>query len=145
MEIIEIEDYKREYKEALLWKKIKKSAKKAGIKVVYAALLLYYALQSEEVPKQAKITIIGVLGYFLLPLDLIPDLLPGLGFTDDFGALILALSQITYFLNADIKFEAKQKLADWFSEYDEAMVVDLENQFDKSASADDEVEVKIMR
>eukprot|EP01026_Neomeris_dumetosa_P004202 TRINITY_DN11124_c0_g1_i6.p2 TRINITY_DN11124_c0_g1~~TRINITY_DN11124_c0_g1_i6.p2 ORF type:complete len:108 (-),score=9.16 TRINITY_DN11124_c0_g1_i6:336-659(-) len=89
------------------------------------------------------VTILGALGYFLLPLDLIPDVFPALGFTDDLGALILALSQITYFLNDDIKFEAKQKLADWFGEYDEAVVVDVENQFNQSAD-NEVIDVKII-
>lgn len=44
-----IERYRSHYKESNLWSKIKSVAKKAGVKVIYAALLLYYVLQSPDV------------------------------------------------------------------------------------------------
>lgn len=96
------------------WDKLKKFAKKAGSSVVYAVLLLYYTLQKPEVPKKTKAVIIGALGYFILPIDLIPDMMLGVGYTDDLGALGIALFQVAMYIDDDIKLKAKTKLADWF-------------------------------
>jgi uncharacterized membrane protein YkvA (DUF1232 family) len=59
---------------------------------------------------------IGALGYFILPLDLIPDVVVGLGYTDNLGALRLALFQIAMYIDEDIKDQAKEKLKDWFGD-----------------------------
>ena len=52
-----------------------------------------------------KVTIVSALGYFILPLDAIPDLTPGVGYADDLGALCIALT----LAHAHIKDEHKQK------------------------------------
>ncbi len=104
------------FTEEKFWDKLKKFAKKAGSSVVYAVLLLYYTLQKPEVPKKTKAVIIGALGYFILPVDLIPDMMLGVGFTDDLGALGIALFQVAMYIDDDIKLKAKIKLADWFGD-----------------------------
>ena len=63
------EAYGGKYSEEKLFEKLKKFAAKVGKKLVYAVLLLYYTLQKENVPLKAKAIIIGVLGYFISPLD----------------------------------------------------------------------------
>jgi len=104
------------YSDNKFWDKLKKFAKKAGSSVVYAVLLLYYTLQKPEVPKKTKAIIIGALGYFILPVDLIPDMVLGVGFTDDLGALGIALFQVAMYIDDDIKNKARIKLADWFGD-----------------------------
>ncbi len=104
------------YSDEKFWDKLKKFAKKAGSSVVYAVLLLYYTLQKPEVPKKTKAIIIGALGYFILPVDLIPDMLLGIGFTDDLGALGIALFQVAMYIDDDVKMKAKAKLEDWFGD-----------------------------
>ena len=49
---------------------------KAGKEVIEKALILYYCLQDDDTPAWAKTTIIGALGYFISPIDAIPDLVP---------------------------------------------------------------------
>jgi uncharacterized membrane protein YkvA (DUF1232 family) len=110
----EIEKSGRFFSDEKLLGKLKRFAKKAGSSVVYAVLLLYYTLQKPEVPKKAKAVIIGALGYFILPVDMIPDAIFGLGFTDDLGALGIALFQVAMYIDEDIKHKAKDKLQDWF-------------------------------
>lgn len=85
--------------------KLKKTFQKAGSKVVYAALVLYYVLIDKETPKESKIVILSALGYFILPIDLIPDFIPIAGFIDDFGAIILAFTKIS----SSIKPEHREK------------------------------------
>lgn len=96
-----------------LFSKISDVAKKAGVKVIYAALLLYYAMFDKEVPMSDKAIVIGALGYFILPLDFIPDFLPG-GFVDDAGALVLAVKNIWSNISVNTHRQAKAKLNEWF-------------------------------
>jgi uncharacterized membrane protein YkvA (DUF1232 family) len=111
-------DYSQEYTEKKLFEKILEFAKKAGMQLVYMVLIGYFLLQSPDVPKKDKAIIIGALGYFIMPLDLIPDLMP-MGFADDLGALALALANVSFYINEDVKNKAKQKLKDIFGEIDE--------------------------
>lgn len=112
----EFEDSGKYFSEEKLWGKLKKFAKKAGSSVVYAVLLLYFTLQKPEVPVKAKTIIIGALGYFILPFDLIPDVAVGVGYTDDLGALGVALFQVAMYIDDDIKNKAKEKLSEWFGD-----------------------------
>lgn len=105
--------YGQNYSDSKLMDKITSVAKKAGVKTVYAALLLYYAVMDDEVPMKDKAVVIGALGYFILPLDLIPDLLPG-GYTDDLGALIMALKVVWDNIKPATHAKARQRLESWF-------------------------------
>ena len=86
---------------------------------MYAVLLLYYTLQKPEVPKKTKAVIIGALGYFILPLDLIPDFIPIAGFSDDLTALVSAVVAVALYVDEDTKRRAKTRLQVWFGAYDE--------------------------
>lgn len=94
--------------------KLVKVARKAGIKVVYAALLLYYALNSPEITTKDKGIIYGALGYFILPLDFIHDFIPFAGYTDDFAALAWALSKVMRNITPQVKEQARSKVITWF-------------------------------
>lgn len=111
--------YQKEYSEKGLSDKIKKVAKKAGAKVIYIVLLLYKALISGDVSIADRATIIGVLGYFILPTDLVPDAIPILGFTDDLAALLWALKTISSNITPQMKVEAKAQIREWFGSFDE--------------------------
>ncbi|MBG0765406.1 MAG: DUF1232 domain-containing protein, partial [Tissierellales bacterium] len=100
--------------------KIKKVAKAAGIKVIYYVLIAYYLLKKPEVPKKEKAIIIGALGYFIMPLDLVPDFTAGVGYVDDLGALALALGKVALYIDDEIKQKAKDKLRDIFGDYDDS-------------------------
>ena len=84
------------------------------MKAIYYVLLLYYVLIDENTPLKHKGMIIGALGYFILPVDLIPDLLPGIGFADDIAALTACLKTIHDNITPSVKKKAMQKLTDWF-------------------------------
>ena len=110
----ELEGYKKEFSESKFWNKITKYAKKAGLKVVYTALLLFYAFKRPETPFWAKSIITGVLGYLISPIDFIPDLTPVLGYTDDMAMLGFGLATVAVYINAQVKENAKQKITSWF-------------------------------
>lgn len=114
--------YQGHYSEESLADKIAKVAKKAGIKVIYAALLLYYVVKNPLTSNKDKTKIIGALGYFILPVDLIPDAVPVFGFADDLAALTWALYAVGKNITPEIKAQAKAKLRDWFGDFDESQL-----------------------
>ena len=112
-------DYQDKYSEPGLWGKISKVAQKAGIKVIYLALLFYYVLKSNTVSKKDKSLIYGALGYFILPVDLIPDAIPMVGFSDDLAALIAVYVAMKRSITPEIELQAKDRLRRWFPSYTE--------------------------
>lgn len=102
------DDSSDHYSDASFWEKATKYAKVAGEEVFKRGFTLYYCLQDDRTPTWAKTTIVGALGYFILPVDAIPDFLPAVGFSDDLGALAAAGATVA----AHIKPEHKEKAAD---------------------------------
>ncbi len=109
-----IEQYQGNYSESGFWNKVKKVAQKAGAKVIYVALILYYEMMDPNVSPEEKAIIIGALGYFILPVDLIPDPIPVVGFTDDLAALVAAYAYIKGHLTPEVKHKAQNKMKEWF-------------------------------
>ena len=109
-----IEKYNSHYSERGLWSKIKSVAKKAGSKTIYMVLLLHYVLKSPDVSIKEKAKIYGALGYFILPIDLIPDAIPFVGYSDDITALASILHSVWKNVTPEIKQQSQQKLKDWF-------------------------------
>ena len=105
----ELEKYQSKYSESKFWSKIKTIIKNAGKDLLYLALLLYYVLQSDDVSLRHKATIIGALGYLILPLDFIPDTIPVIGFTDDLTALTTAYEIVKSSITPEIEARAKAK------------------------------------
>lgn len=118
--------YSKFYSEKSLWGKITTFSKKAGLKVIYAVLLLYYVMADKNVDLKTKAIVIGALGYFIFPLDAISDLIPLTGFTDDLGVLLYALSQISDSITPEIREKAQVKLKDWFQKVDKKELKELE-------------------
>lgn len=122
--------YKGEYSDKKLIEKLNKAAKKAGTKVIYAALVLYYTLKAPNVPNKVKGVILGALGYLILPVDVIPDLIPMAGFTDDLGVLLAAISYVGMYIykNPGIRLKARSKLAEILGDFDEGGVNTIEGE-----------------
>ncbi|MFE5320453.1 YkvA family protein [Paenibacillus sp. NPDC056579] len=122
--------YDQHFSEESFWEKLKKHAAKAGKKVVYTALLAYYALENPATPLKAKITIYSALGYLILPVDLVPDFIPVAGFGDDLAALLLAIGQVASYINKDVRAKALKKMEDWFGTIsaDDNDIADVENE-----------------
>lgn len=70
------------------------------VKVKFAADVraLYAFMRDPRAPAQGKVVAIGALLYFILPVDLIPDLLPIVGFADDAAVIATAVG----FLNTQL-------------------------------------------
>ncbi len=96
------------------WQKLARFAVTAGRELVEKALWLYYAAERPDVPRWAKLTMWGALAYFVMPVDAIPDLLPGVGYVDDLGALAAALATVAGYVDEDVKARARERLSAWF-------------------------------
>ena len=107
-------EFSKHYDDDSFWKKIRDFAITAGREVIEKGLILYYCLQDPDTPVWAKGTIIGALGYFILPLDAIPDMTPVVGYSDDLGVLVMALASVAVHIKDEHKQQAIKKLEIWF-------------------------------
>jgi len=113
-----LNQYEQNYSDDKLMDKLARFGRNAGAKVVYNALLLFYVLRSDKVPSGEKGLIIGALGYLILPIDLIPDFMPVVGFGDDLAALILVIGKVRQYITPAIREQAFAKLRQWFPSID---------------------------
>jgi uncharacterized membrane protein YkvA (DUF1232 family) len=107
-------EYSKEFSEDSFWTKVKDFAIKAGKEVIEKAIILYYCLQDSDTPVWAKTAIIAALGYFISPIDAIPDFTPVIGFVDDLGVLAAAMATAAMYIKEQHKEKAKEKIKIWF-------------------------------
>ena len=130
MELPDFMSYANRFSQSDFVEKISRIARRAGAKLVYAALILYYTLQSDKVSKTDKAIIIGALGYMISPLDVIPDAIPIAGLTDDLAVLLYVLKKVWTDIDPAIMDQAKKRLSKWF---DEEEIAEINNLFDNEA------------
>lgn len=116
MELPDLQKYKDIFTDQRFTEKISRIAKRAGAKLVNAALILYYTLKSDKVSIKDKAIILGALGYLISPLDVVPDAIPIAGLSDDLAVLIYVLHKVWGEVSEDVKQKAKDKLYTWFDE-----------------------------
>ena len=119
--------YANKFSQTEFVEKISRIAKRAGAKLVYAALILFYTLQSDKVSTKDKAIIIGALGYMISPLDVVPDAIPIVGLSDDLAVLLYVLKKVWLDVDPSIKERAKEKLNKWF---DDDEIKEIDNLFD---------------
>jgi uncharacterized membrane protein YkvA (DUF1232 family) len=73
-----------------------KTAKQFGGRLPFLrdAVAMYFCMLDEQTPPWAKAAIAASLGYFLMPVDAIPDVIVGLGFTDDAGVIATTITTV---------------------------------------------------
>ena len=86
----------RHYSEKGFRRKVRAMPRNAGRAVVERAVTLYVILTDRETPVWARALIVGALGYFVWPLDAIPDAVPVLGYADDAALMGLVLSTVRH-------------------------------------------------
>lgn len=106
--------YSGDYSDDSFWNKVKTVLKSAGLELIYKALQLYYAMQNPNCPMTVKAGIVAALGYFISPLDLIPDFIPVVGFTDDLAAIGAAIAMAHMYIDDEVKRKARSKIDDLF-------------------------------
>jgi uncharacterized membrane protein YkvA (DUF1232 family) len=71
------------------WPKLKRVA--ANIPFAEDLLAAYFCAFDRDTPRHVQVALIGALAYFIMPFDIIPDMMPLIGFTDDAAVLVTAL------------------------------------------------------
>ena len=71
----------------------------------------WYCAFDPATPTRVKATLIGALAYFILPFDVIPDFLIGLGFTDDLAVLLTAFGLVKSNITQAHRDRAREALA----------------------------------
>ena len=110
-----MEDYQQHYSPDTFRDKLKRFAGSMGKELVTQALTLYYMGRDPAVPNDAKLMVFAALGYLILPTDFIPDFIPGVGFSDDLGALVITISMLSKNVTAGHRQQAKTLVEKWFS------------------------------
>lgn len=107
-------NYAKTYSESSLWKKLRRYAAVAGRELVEKVLTLFETLKDRDTPAWARAVIVGALGYFISPLDAIPDVIPGAGYADDLGAVAAALATVALYIKKEHIAAAKRRMQQWF-------------------------------
>lgn len=109
------DQFSQAYSDNSFWEKVKNYAKSAGEGVLEPALKMYYAASDSDTPAWAKTVMIGALGYFISPVDAVPDVAPIIGYTDDLGVLAAAFAATAANIKDVHVAKAKETLSHWFS------------------------------
>ena len=88
--------------------------KRSGRLLVRPALEALEMVLEPATPHQARVTVLAALTYLVVPIDLIPDLLPVAGFSDDLVALTALLGLCRNHITPEIKQRAQRRLDRWF-------------------------------
>lgn len=107
--------FEKEYSETGLWDKISENFKTVGKDLLIKVLQLYYTSMATGTPVTTKALIFAALGYFISPVDFVPDIIPVLGYADDAGIVALVLNQISNYISEEIKKQSEEKLNQWLS------------------------------
>ena len=116
MELPDLQKYKEKFSQKSFIEKIQRVAKRAGVKLVYVALILYYLIESNKVSVKDKAIIIGALGYLISPIDIVPDAIPIAGLGDDMAVMLYVLDKVWGQVDDEIKSKAQRKLSKCFDD-----------------------------
>ena len=88
-------------------------AKRFAAQVPFAEDLVtaYYCAFDRTTPLQVKAALVGALAYFILPYDIVPDLLPAIGFADDAAVLAAALRMVATHIRPEHREAARAAMA----------------------------------
>jgi uncharacterized membrane protein YkvA (DUF1232 family) len=75
------------------WAKLRRHGRR--VPFLGDAVAAYYCAGDPGTPLQAKAILMGALAYFVMPADMVPDLIAWLGFTDDAAVLLAAIRTIS--------------------------------------------------
>ncbi|PIB13583.1 YkvA family protein [Vibrio rotiferianus] len=93
------------------WRKMKNSVKKVGEEIAVMGIKSWLAVADSNTSVRHKAILGGALAYFVLPTDMVPDVLAGVGFTDDMAALTLAANSVGNAITDEHEEQAREKLS----------------------------------
>lgn len=110
MQKLTYQAYEKNFSPDKLWAKLKGNLKSLSSGIILKILELYYATQNPAMPLKIKLQIYGVLGYFILPFDFIPDMTVMLGYTDDIAAITYIYTVAQSYIDDIAKAKAAERL-----------------------------------
>ena len=86
--------------------------KRVARRIPFAEDLLaaWFCARDPATPRRVRMTLLAALGYFVLPLDALPDILPLLGFTDDAAVIAAALTAVATAIKPEHREEARRTM-----------------------------------
>jgi uncharacterized membrane protein YkvA (DUF1232 family) len=96
--------------EQRFWQKLKRVL--ARIPFAEDLVAAYYCAADPETPAYVRAVLLGAIAYFILPIDMVPDILAGLGFTDDASVLAAAVAAVGRHLQPRHRRLARRRLDD---------------------------------
>jgi uncharacterized membrane protein YkvA (DUF1232 family) len=91
------------------WSKVRRVA--AQLPFVEDLLTAYYCAFDRDTPREVQAALIGALAYFILPFDIIPDVLPVIGYTDDAAVLAAAIRLVASHIRPEHREAAQRAIA----------------------------------
>jgi uncharacterized membrane protein YkvA (DUF1232 family) len=91
------------------WRKLRRLA--ARLPFAEDLIAAHYCAFDRQTPLHVKAALIGALAYFVLPVDVIPDVLPVIGYTDDAAVLATAIKLVAFHITPDHREAAQGALA----------------------------------
>ena len=123
--------FRNNFKENHFWKKIYSISKRTTQEIIYNMLILFYTLKSQQISLKKKALIVAGLGYFISPIDLIPDFIPVLGLSDDLIVSIYLINLIKELVTPEILESTRLKFKQIFKNIDDFQIKKFENPFIK--------------
>lgn len=75
------------------------------------AIAAFYCAIDPATPRWVKAALFGALAYFILPFDVIPDFIVGLGYTDDLAVLLGAIRAVGGYITDEHRAKARERLS----------------------------------
>jgi len=91
------------------WRKLQQFA--AKLPIAEDLLTAYYCAFDRNTPNHVRAALVGALAYFVLPFDVMPDLLPIIGFSDDAAVLAGAIRLVWVHIQPAHRDAAREALA----------------------------------
>ncbi len=95
--------------EKTFWRKMTSSVKKLGEDFAVMGIKSWLAMTDSNTSVRHKAILGGALAYFVLPTDMVPDFLAGVGFTDDLAVLTLAANSVGKTITSEHEKQAREK------------------------------------
>jgi uncharacterized membrane protein YkvA (DUF1232 family) len=83
--------------------------------IIEKALLLYAILTDKDTPKWVRALVLAALVYLINPFDAIPDALPGVGYIDDLGVIVITLERLSHYVTPRAKERARELMPRYFT------------------------------
>ena len=92
------------------WKTLRKALR--FVPFANELVAAYYCALDRKTPLPVRAAFLGALAYFVLPIDVVPDFIFGLGFSDDITLLAATLMRLRAHITQEHRTQARNALND---------------------------------